>query len=239
VVLLAIVPKINVAYNPITMLSLNCAELTKKSARWLGVCILLAGLPLSVMASIVNEDFGINLNGIDGTGSFSFNTADTTSDGDGPYADTTDGLTSFELTYGGTTYTAPEALDYTTLPAVYLPGNTTVPGGLTYGFLAQWVVSGTCTSTGGGDYTCAGPGGVGGATIVGVGRNPQAYLYEDVTSASIDFTGSYVTYAFGTDPTKIYGTITGETVAPEPAVIPVLALGLGGLLFARRRSRLV
>jgi len=212
-----------------------------KSGRWVGVGVLLATLPLALTASTISEGFGISLNGLNGTGTFSYDTTKTTADGDGPYADAGDGLTSFDLTYDGTTYTEGESLDSPTLPTVYLPGNTTIPGGLTYGVLAAWVVtgSGSCTPTGGGDYNCAGPGGVGGADIIGVGRNPEAYLYEDVTSASINFTGSYVTYAFGTDPIKIYGTISSETVVPEPALIPGLILGLAGLWFARRRKAVV
>jgi hypothetical protein len=226
------------------MLSLNCANAMIKSARWLGVGVLMAALPLSITASTVGENFSILLNGVTGNGSFSYDTSKTTSDGDGPYADYNDGLTSFNLTYSGTTYIESESLDYETLPAVYLPGNSTIPAGLTYGILAAWVLngSGSCTATSvspaGDQYTCAGPGGVGGATILGVGRSAQSFLYEDVVSAEIDYTGSNVTYAFGTNPVKIYGTLS-ESAVPEPAVIPVLALGLAGLLFARRRKAIL
>jgi hypothetical protein len=219
------------------MSPLCCAKVMIKPARWLGVGILLAALPLSLMASIVAEEFSINV-GTGGTGDFSYDTDHITADIDGPYADQNDGLISFDLTYGGITYREGDALDSTTLPVVYIPPNTTIPSGSPYGFLAAWVISGTCTPAGAGAFTCAGPGGVGGATIAGVGRQYQSFLYEDVTGALFDDSGSFLRYTFGVDPVKIYGTVS-ETAVPEPALIPVLALGLAGLYFARRRKAIL
>jgi hypothetical protein len=214
------------------MLSFRVGVATK-SVPWLGLTSLLAALPLCVSASTVTVDYSISLNSLTGTGQFTYDPSLAGSDGLGPYADAANGLESFDLTYDGVTYTntSSSLLDGPTLPTVFLPGNSTIPSGLDYGFLALWVVSGTCTGSGG-SYTCTD------ATILGLGRSPEAFLATDVTSADISFSGSELAYDLGSAPgiSEITGTITSEAVAaPEPALFPILAVGIAGLWLARRR----
>lgn len=213
-----------------------------KLFRWLGTGTLLAALPFAVSASTVTVDYGISLNGLAGTGEFTYDpTLVSTAGGLGSYADAADGLQSFSLTYNGTTYTNTSAdlLDGPTLPAVFLPGNLTIQHGLQYEFFALWVVSGSCTGTGG-SYSCTGPGGVGDATILGVGRSTEAFLATGVTSANISYTGSDLVYNLGASPdiSEITGTVTSESVmaAPEPSLFFLTALGLAGLCCVRRRK---
>jgi hypothetical protein len=225
-----------IAYNSFTMPSWFMNKVTISSA-WLALGVL-AVLPVAVKADTVTVDFTISLNSLAGTGQFTYDPAQATSDGaaGGPYADANDGLKSFSLTYDGTTYsdTSATLLDGPILPTVFLPGNTTIPGGLQYGFLALWVASGSCTSTGtAGDYNCLD------ATIIGLGRSPEVFLASGVTGADISFSGSELKYILGPPGgvSEITGTITSEAVAtPEPALFPVMALGLAGLWFGRRRK---
>lgn len=232
------------AYNLLTMLPISGIKALTRSTRWLGLCALVAALPLAVRASTVAVDFGISLNGLTGAGQFTYDPAAvSTAGGLGPYADGADGLESFSLTYDGTTYTNTSAnvLGGPTLssiplvnaaPAVFLPGNSTLQNGLQYEFFGLWVVSGSCTGTGG-DYTCSD------ATILGLGRSTEAFLASDVTSADISYTGSDLVYNLGSAPgiSEITGTITAEAVAtPEPALLSLTTLGLAGLCFARRRK---
>jgi hypothetical protein len=227
-----------------SMLSSFCSRVITGSARWLGLGAFLAVLPFSVSASTVTVDFGISLNGMNGTGEFSYDPSLASAAGGlGAYADGADGLESFDLTYDGVTYSSTSAslLDGTTVPTVFLPGNSTIQHGLQYGFLGLWVVSGSCTDTGtAGDYTCTGPGGTGDATILGLGRTTEAFLASGVTSAQVSYTGSDLVYNLGLAPdiTEITGTVTSESVAatPEPTTLWVTALGFAGVWIARRRS---
>jgi hypothetical protein len=231
-VLGAIVSSLLFPYNRFTMLPYISPKVIARSARWLGLGVFLAALPFSVMASPTTVTFDVSLNSLTGSGEFTYESTPATSDSSGGYVDAGDGnLDSFDLTYDGTTYTMAEALDAPTLPTVFLPGNTTIPAGLQYGFLAFWVVSGSC-SGGGGSFSCSD------ATILGLGRTTEAFLVEGVSSIAINDSGSNLNYNIaGTS--EITGTVTGESAVPEPAIFPVTALALAGLWFARRRKAIL
>ena len=223
------------------MLPFFCTKVLSNSARCLGLGTLLAALSFSAAASTVTVDFGITLNSLNGTGQFTYDPSlVSTAGGLGPYADAADGLESFSLTYDGKTYTDTSAnlLDAPTLPTVFLPGNTTIQHGLQYEFFGLWVVSGSCTGSSG-SYTCTGPGGLGDATILGLGRGTEAFLVSGVTSASISFSGSDLTYNLGSAPdiTEITGTVGSEAVVtPEPSLFVLTVFGIAGLWLARRRK---
>jgi hypothetical protein len=226
------------------MLRSYCVNVKVISARWLVLGILLAALPLSVSASIVTVDFSILLNSVTGQGQFSYNTADinTGLPHPGAFTDAADGLESLSLTYNGYTYTnavatgpsytAGDLLDGSTLPVVFLPGNSSLEDGLQYEAEALWVVSGTCTGTGG-SYSCTD------ATILALSRTTPAFLASDVTSVTVSNTGNDIAGDLGTSPSVISGSITSEGVVPEPTLLPVVAFGLAGLWFARRRKAVV
>jgi hypothetical protein len=234
---------VNFPYNFFTMLPFSFITVITRPARWFGLVALLAALQFSASASTVTVDFGISLNDLSGSGQFTYDPAAvSTSDSLGPYADPADGLESFSLTYDGVTYTDTssnllQGPTPDTVPAVFLPGNSTLQNGLQYEFFGLWVVSGSCTGSAG-DYTCSGPGGVGDATILGLGRSPEAFLVTGVTSADISYSGNDLLYNLGLAPDikEITGTISSETVTPEPGYLSVMALGLAGLWFARRRK---
>jgi hypothetical protein len=207
-----------------------------------GVCALLAALPLCASASMVTVDFDFSLNSVEGTGSATYDPSAEGGTTDLYYADPSHGLFSFQVNYNGGTYTNTSAslLDSTTLPTVFLPGNETITNGLMYEFYGFWVVSGSCsgTTTGSGAGTSY-SGTCDGATLLAFGRTPnEVALYENVDSITINGTGDTFGAVLGQpfDVTTIGGTISGESVVPEPAVFPVLALGLAGLWFARRRK---
>jgi hypothetical protein len=190
-----------------------------KSAQWLGLATLLTVLPLS--ATTVNYD--VSLNGLMGTADFSFNGADAVADSDGMYVDQANGLESFDLTYGGTTYTESEAVDYNTLPEVFLPGNSIIVNGPIsdgneYGVLGAWVTSGSIAA--------------GDATVVGVGTSLQAFEFFDVSSFGTTGSGSSLLLSVDTE-SYVLGSIIST---PEPALPALLAIGMAGLWFARRRK---
>ena len=208
------------------MLPFSSAKLIK-SARWLGLGALLAALPLSLTASPVEVDFNFMLEGLPGTVMVTYDpTVTPGTDATGQFVDASTGLDSFDVSWNGNNFTMTEALDYSTLPELLLPGNTLVAGG-GYGILGAWVVSGTCTGPAP-NYTCSD------ATILGVGNNVPSYLASgvsafDVLSVSVN-QSSFPTLVIGLDDTSfIRGT-------PEPALVPVIGLAFAGLFFARRRK---
>ncbi len=232
----AIVCKFDFPYNFLTMLPSYCVKVIARSTRWLGLGSLLAALSLPVMADSVTVNFDIDVASTIGTGSFTYDSSATASDGFGSYADYGNGLDSFTLAYGGTTYNLGDALDYPTLPTVFLPGNT-YPSGTpspNYGLLALWVVSGTCDATGTpGEFDCDD------ATLLGLSRNSvQTFLANGVTDVTILGSGSTLKYNIGTLPTLevTSGTLT---FVPEPTLFSLMALGFAGLLFVRRRQKVL
>lgn len=210
-----------------------------------GVCTLLAALPLCASASLVTVDFDFSLNGLDGTGQAVYDPSQEGGTTDLYYADPNDGLSSFQVNYDGNTYTntSSSLLDSTTLPTVFLPGNETITNGLTYEFYAYWVLSGTCTgSTTGSGASLTFSGTCDGATLLVLGRTPyDVALFENVDTITVTDTGDSLGSVVGNPNgvTPIGGTITGESVVPEPALFPFLMLGLAGLLLARRRKAIL
>ncbi len=229
----AIVCKIDFSYNLFTMLPSYCVKVIARSTRWLGLGAVLAALSLSVMADTVTVNFDIDVASTIGTGSLTYDPSATASDGFGSYADYGHGLDSFSLTYGATTYTLGEALDYPTLPTVFLPGNTYPSGNpsTNYGLLALWVVSGTCDATSTpGEFSCDD------ATLLGLSRNTvQTFLANGVSTVTLLGSGSTLKYNIGTPP-GLQVTSGTLTFVPEPALVWFMALGLAGLWFARRRQ---
>lgn len=224
-------------------------KLTSVSARWLALGALLAmALTPALRADTVTVDYGISLNGLNGSGDFTYDPTMTANDGPapgGPYADGNNGLDSFNLTYDGITYTMGEALNAPIVPTVFLPGNPSVPAGLQYGFFALWVLNGTgsCTSNNTTPYSasCTGSDAGNTATILGLGRTSangplEAFLAENVGTVTISYSGTYEHYNMGPPGIQVIaGSITGEFVTPEPAMLPLLGLCFAGLWFARRR----
>jgi hypothetical protein len=207
------------------MLRSYCAKTTIRSARWLGLGVLLATLPLSMTASTVTVGFGFLLDGTPGSVVATYeSTATPLYDTTGTYLDASDGLDTLEVTWGGNTYLDTAAIDYNTLPELLLPGNTLVSGG-GYGFLGDWVVQGS--------------GGIPGGNVIGLSANVPVYLLTDVSVFSVGGgvgAGTKANPASTLDIGADFASITEGTVTtPEPALIPVLAFGLAGLCFARRR----
>jgi len=203
------------------MLPSSCAKAMIRSARWFGLGALLAALPLSMTASTVTVGFTFLLDGDPGSVVATYNnsTATPLTDSTGTYLPASE-LSSFTVSWDGNTFDAAEALDYSTLPEIFLPGNTLVPG-LGYGFLGDWLVSGTIGTN---------------AEILGLSANAPAYLATDVTAFAV--TGSpSTTVDIGINGGIAFGSVV--TVIPEPALMPVLALGLAGLCFARRRRAIL
>jgi hypothetical protein len=208
-----------------------CADATIRFAKWLGVSVLFAALPLSMTASTVTVGFGFLLDGTPGSVVATYDsTATPLYDTTGTYLAVGDGLDSLGVTWGGNTYTDTMAIGYSTFPELLLPGNTLVAGG-GYGFLGDWLVSGSVA--------------LGTAEILGISANVPVYLLKDVAAVTI-FGGvgagtegdPTTTLDFGASGPSIsiaYGTVT----TPEPALIPVLVLGLVGLWFASRRKAIL
>ncbi|HEX5227046.1 MAG TPA: PEP-CTERM sorting domain-containing protein [Bryobacteraceae bacterium] len=203
---------------------------------YLGAVALL--LPFVAAASTVTVDYSFNLGGNAGSGEVMFDPTLATSDADGPFANSANGLTEFNLTYLGHTYTMTDALDFPTAPEVFLPGNNyhnTIPAGQ-IGLFGFWVVPGSDSG--------------GFESLIGVNRLGQVKLYTGVEDSSISFLnnstqdpgstldnpGSSLT--IGVCPTQADCPNFKETVGaitPEPALIPLMGLGLAGLLIARRK----
>jgi hypothetical protein len=235
VVLIHIVTGVNFPYNRFTM-RCTSVQMLSRSVRWLGLGVLLAALPLSLPASIVTVDFGITLGAMTGTGNFTYDSTLALTDVYGSYVNASNtGLQAFNLTYNGHTYTMADSLDAPILPTVFLPGNTyppSVPPG-DFGFLAVWVVPGSVS----GPYE----------SLIGVGRGVPAFLLTNVVTSTVSFTGSGSSETFHVctivDSVKpcpdlgvTTGTVTSEAVTPEPALFPIIGLGIAGLWFARRKA---
>ncbi len=206
-----------------------------RSARWLTMGVLVAALPFTVAASIVTVDFSTS---IGASGNFTVNNSpsDLLTDSYGSsVTESSGGLESFNLSYGGNNYDLAEALD----AAVFLPGNTYPPSASAgeYGFLAVWVVDGSVS----GNFE----------SLVGVGRGVGAFLLTNVLSSSVGFgydshddPSSLTLGVCPTTPTVTCpnirvteGSITGQSVvSPEPTLLPLVGLGLAGLWFVRRRK---
>jgi hypothetical protein len=225
----------NFPYNPLTML-FNFFKAMARSGQWLGLGALLAALPFSATASSVTVDFDISLGAQTGSGNFTYDPSLVLSDSYGNYVNASNnGLQAFNLSYDSENYSITNALDAPTLPSVFLPGNAFPPAAPAgdYGFLAIWVVPG---SVSGGEES-----------LIGVGRGEQAFLLTNVVASTISFTGSGSSTTFDVCPIVdnvkscpdlgvTVGTITNESVAPEPSLLTLTGLGLTGLWFARRRK---
>jgi len=215
-----------------------------RSGRYLALTILLAAGPLGLSASTVTVDFTGSLDSLPVVGSFSYESTEIVDGASGVYTDTGNGLDSLSLTYNSVDYTNLSAslLGGSTLPTVFLPGDTTITNGLPYDIESFWVVSGSCAG-GGGIYTCEGPGGIGDATILGMARTiqgsptgSQIFLASNITSVDISGSGDSLFYSLGgpTPPVEFSSGTISET--PEPGLIPLMALGLAGLILMRRRK---
>lgn len=210
------------------MLPSSCAKAMIRSARWFGLGALLAALPLSITASTVTVGFNFLLDGDPGSVVATYNSLATPLyDTTGTYLDASDGLESFNVTWDGNTYTMSETLN-SALPELLLPGNSLVTGSEgSYGFLGDWLVVGS--------------GSIPGGNVLGVSDNVPVYLATDVSLFNVS--GGVGAGTSGDPTTTVVVGIneksitfgTDVTVIPEPALIPVLALGLAGLCFARRR----
>jgi hypothetical protein len=205
---------------------LPCFYLIIRSARWLGLATLLvAALPLSVAASSVTEDFTFSIAGINGTGEVTFDPADALSDASGPYVDAVQGLTEFDLSYNGiSSYDLGNAL----AAEVFLPGNDyngpAIPAG-EFAVFGYWAVPGSD---------------VGGfESLIGVDRHGNAFLLNGVNDSSISFSGSGSSLTLQVCPSSRDCpdfSYTKGAVTPEPSLVPLTALALAGLWFARRRK---
>ena len=188
----------------------------------LGIGALLAAVPFSATASPVVEDFSFNIGGTPGTGEVTFDPSDALTDAYGPYVNAPPGLTEFDLSFGGNSYTLSEAL----AAEVFLPGNdynnTIAPGH--YGVFAYWVVPGSD---------------VGGfESLIGVDRRGHTYLLTGVDASTVSFnsSGSSLTVEVcETNGDCPNFHVTMGSIAPEPSLLPLSALGLAGLWFVRRR----
>jgi MYXO-CTERM domain-containing protein len=198
------------------MLSSKYSNAMMRFPKWLGLGVLVAALPLSMTAvPVVTAGFDFLLDGHAGSVTATYAAGITPLvDTTGTYLDGSD-LDSFDVSWDGNSFTMGEALDYPTLPELLLPGNSLVPGG-GYGFVGDWLVSGNLGS--------------GTGTVLGLAANVPAYLLNDASAFSITSTNPLL---IGTNQASInIGTIT----SPEPVLLPVLALGLAGLWFVRRRK---
>jgi hypothetical protein len=223
-VLLPIVNRAAFPYNRVTMSPSFFAKLMIGSARWAGLGAILAVLSLTVAAAPITPvtvGFNFTLDNLPGSVAATYNSsAHPLTDSTGTYVDASDGLESFDVKWDGNTYTMTESLDYDTLPELLLPGNTLNLNG-SYGFVGDWLISGSL------------PGG----DILGVSANVPAYLLSDVSvfnvSDIVPLDSSAPELNIGAD----FGSIIyGSVVVPEPVILPLTALGLAGLWFARRRK---
>ena len=196
-----------------------------KTHRRLGIGLLLGLLPVYAVASTVTVDFAFDLGGGSGTGEVMFDPTLATSDSFGNYVNQANGLTEFDLTYNGHTYTTTQALDSPATPEIFLPGNdfnTTIgPGQI--GLFGFWVVPGSDSG--------------GFESLIGVERSGHVFLLTGVQDSSINFVNSGSSLTLQVCPSGACPNFTEieGTIAPEPALFPLMGLGFAGLIFVRRR----
>src|SRR5580700_9526654 len=207
-----------------------------KHARYVGLGALFAVLPISARASIITETIDFTVNGFNGDVTFTvdenpLDPSHSTSDGAGNYADPNDGLLSLNMQYNSVNYTLADFLDFPFLPIVLLPGNADLQHGLQYELIGADKVVGSCYGSTG-FFSCTGPPPSDEATILCFGPTVQSYFVTCVATVDASVSGSSSRLVLtGDDITAVTGTITGETTAPEPALLPILGLGLAGLWF--------
>lgn len=212
-----------------------------KYARYAGLGVLFAVLPIAGRASTITEQINFTVNGLDGVLDFTVDTTLTdpshsTSDGSGNYADPNHGLLSLSLQYDSVNYALTDFLDFPALPIVLLPGNTKLKTGLDYELIGAVVATGSCTGSAG-SFTCTGPGPSNEATILGFGPTVQTDFVTGVATVDASVSGSTsILSLHGTGIAAVSGSITSESAVPEPGLAPVSALALAGLWFVRRRK---
>jgi hypothetical protein len=200
-------------------------KMTSKTRRRLSAGLLLGLLPVYAAASTVTVDFDFSLGSGGGSGEVMFDPTLATSDSFGNYVDQANGLTEFDLTYNGHTYTASDALDSPAAPEIFLPGNdfnTTIGAGQ-IGLFGFWVVPGSDSG--------------GFESLLGVERSGHVFLLTGVQDSSINFANSGSSLTLQVCPTGACPNFTEieGAIAPEPGLLPLMALGFAGLLFIRRK----
>ncbi|MGP0074068.1 MAG: PEP-CTERM sorting domain-containing protein [Bryobacteraceae bacterium] len=189
--------------------------------RCLGIGALLAALPFLATASPVVEDFTFNIGGTPGTGEVTFDPSHALTDAYGPYVNASPGLTEFDLSFESDNYTISDAL----AAEVFLPGNdynNTIAAGH-YAVFGFWVVPGS--ESGGFE------------SLIGVTREGKTFLLTGVEASTISFGGSGSSLTLQVCPAGDCPNyqVTMGSITPEPSLLPLSALGLAGLWFARRR----
>ncbi len=223
------------------MLVTPLVQIIMKHARYVGLGALVAVLPIAARASIITETIDFTVDGINGDLTFTvdenpLDPSHSTSDGAGNYADPNDGLLSLSMQYNSVNYTMADFLDFPFMPIVLLPGNGDLQHGLQYELIGAVVVDGSCTGSAG-FFNCTGAPPSDEATILAFGPKVQSYYVSSVATVDASVSGSSSQLVLtGNGITAIAGSITGESAVPEPALVPVMALTLAGLLFARRRK---
>ncbi len=225
----------------LSMRAMPLVQIMMKHARYAGLGALLAVLPISVQASsIISEQIDFTVNGLDGEATFTVDTSLAATDAPtgGAYADPNDGLLSLNMTYNSVNYDLADFLDTPFLPIVLLPGNNKLTAGLQYELIGAVTTTGSCATTGGGFFICTGPPPSNLATVLAFGPIVQTYYVNGVATVDASVSGSSSILSLsGGGISVVKGSITGESVVPEPGLGSLTALGIAGLFFVRRRFR--